>query len=395
MDENKEKKEEKQNLDKAPQKKPKANIKKSNIIIIGVGLVLILGFSLLRMGKRGEEEKTTVEEVKQEESIATNNDSFQAVDYTKAQEEEDKLNLSYNIPATEPSEEENIEILENSVKTNEALDNYYEKMLSEEMAAQTGVIEFEVNTSPQTSGHLPEVHFNEESSLDLSKFQTRENIVDDFNKQGEKRAFLSESAKKNYNSFLTESPLSKYELKSGGIIPGIMLTGINSDLPGTMIANVREDVYDTVTGKFLLIPKGTRVVGKYSSAISFGQSRVLVVWQRLIFPNGKSLNLDNFEGTDMSGYSGLVGKVDNHTLKLFQGVVLSSILGAAAGIIDNGGENNSWRNNAGKGAGEEIVSIGEAIASRLLAVQPTITIKPGARFNIMVNSDLILEPYHK
>ncbi|EFS20872.1 bacterial conjugation TrbI-like protein [Fusobacterium gonidiaformans 3-1-5R] len=395
MDENKEKKEEKQNLDKAPQKKPKANIKKSNIIIIGVGLVLILGFSLLRMGKRGEEEKTTVEEVKQEESIATNNDSFQAVDYTKAQEEEDKLNLSYNIPATEPSEEENIEILENSVKTNEALDNYYEKMLSEEMAAQTGVIEFGVNTSPQTSGHLPEVHFNEESSLDLSRFQTRENIVDDFNKQGEKRAFLSESAKKNYNSFLTESPLSKYELKAGGIIPGIMLTGINSDLPGTMIANVREDVYDTVTGKFLLIPKGTRVVGKYSSAISFGQSRVLVVWQRLIFPNGKSLNLDNFEGTDMSGYSGLVGKVDNHTLKLFQGVVLSSILGAAAGIIDNGGENNSWRNNAGKGAGEEIVSIGEAIASRLLAVQPTITIKPGARFNIMVNSDLILEPYHK
>ena len=160
-----------------------------------------------------------------------------------------------------------------------------------------------------------------------------------------------------------------------------------------MTANIREDVYDTVTGKYLLIPKGTRVIGKYRSNISFGQSRVLVIWQRLIFPNGKSLNLDNFEGTDMSGYSGLVGKVDNHTLKLFQGVVLSYILGAAAGIIDNGGENNSWRNNAGKGAGEEIVSIGEAIASRLLAVQPTITIKPGARFNIMVNSDIILEPY--
>ena len=176
-----------------------------------------------------------------------------------------------------------------------------------------------------------------------------------------------------------------------------MLTGINSDLPGTMTASVREDVYDTVTGKYLLIPKGTRVTGKYSSAISFGQSRVLVVWQRLIYPDGKSINLENFEGADMSGYSGLVGNVDNHTLKLFQGVVLSSILGAAAGIIDNGGNgtNTSWKNNAGKGAGEEIVSIGEAIASRLLAVQPTIKIQPGARFNIMVNSDLVLEPYKR
>ena len=98
----------------------------------------------------------------------------------------------------------------------------------------------------------------------------------------------------------------------------------------------------------------------------------------------------------MSGYSGLVGTVDNHTLKLFQGVILSSILGAAAGIIDdNGNNNNSWRNNAGRGAGEEIVTIGEAIASRLLAVQPTIKIAPGSRFNIMVNSDLVLEPYNE
>lgn len=392
MDENKDKREEKQNLDKAPQKKPKVNIKKANIIIIGVGLFLILGFSLLRMGKRGEEEVLIPEEVKKEENHNTNNDTFQSVDYTKAaQEEEDELNLSYNIPAETTGEE--IQVLEETVRTNEALDNFYDKMLSEEIAAQTGVIEFGSNVSQSSSGHLPEVHFGNESSLDLSKFQGKESVSEDFNKQPEKKSFLSENARKNYNSSLTEEAISKYEIKAGGIIPGIMLTGINSDLPGTMTANIREDVYDTVTGKYLLIPKGTRVIGKYSSNISFGQSRVLVIWQRLIFPNGKSLNLDNFEGTDMSGYSGLVGKVDNHTLKLFQGVVLSSILGAAAGIIDNGGENNSWRNNAGKGAGEEIVSIGEAIASRLLAVQPTITIKPGARFNIMVNSDIILEPY--
>ena len=163
-----------------------------------------------------------------------------------------------------------------------------------------------------------------------------------------------------------------------------------------MTALVREDVYDTVTGRYLLIPKGTRVIGKYSSSVSFGQSRILVIWQRIIFPNGSSINLENFEGADMSGYAGLVGDVDNHTLKLFQGVILSSILGAAAGIVDDNGNsnnNNSWKNNAGRGAGEEIVTIGETIAGRLLSVQPTIKIAPGSRFNIMVNSDLVLEPY--
>ena len=231
---------------------------------------------------------------------------------------------------------------------------------------------------------------------DLSQTQLA-GISADINKQPEKKAFLDkENSRKNYNEDVIHSPISKYEVKAGGIIPGILVTGINSDLPGSMTALVREDVYDTVTGRHLLIPKGTRVIGKYSSSISFGQSRILVVWQRIIFPNGNSINLENFEGADMSGYAGLVGEVDNHTLKLFQGVILSSILGAAAGIIDDNGNsnnNNSWRNNAGRGAGEEIVTIGEAIAGRLLAVQPTSKIAPGSRFNIMVNSDLVLEPY--
>ena len=289
----------------------------------------------------------------------------------------------------------NSEIVEQEVKKNEKLDAYYETMLADELAARSAVIEFGIE-SPEPlkeEGSLPNINIGP----DLSKLQT-ERISDDINKQPEKKAFLSENPKKNYNEDILKEPISKYEIKAGGIIPGVMLTGINSDLPGTMTANVREDVYDTVTGRILLIPKGTRVIGKYSSSISFGQSRVLLVWQRLIFPNGKSINLENFEGADMSGYSGLVGTVDNHTLKLFQGVILSSILGAAAGIIDDNGNNNnnnSWRNNAGRGAGEEIVTIGEAIASRLLAVQPTIKIAPGSRFNIMVNSDLILEPYNE
>ena len=387
-------------------KKPLAKIKNKNIIIIGAGIALILIWALYKMGTRQQEEakKSEKEQVAESQVTTVDNLGFDIVDYTKTKSEEEEevakpLGYGDNVSSeseTSP-EEENIpnEVVE--VKKNEKLEEYYNNLLSDELSARSAVIEFGIDNSKRTDeGQLPNINIDG-SGTDLSKFQQRESVSDDINKQAEKKAFLSENSRKVYNEDTLKPAISKFEVKAGGIIPGIMLTGINSDLPGTMTASVREDVYDTVTGKYLLIPKGTRVTGKYSSAISFGQSRVLVVWQRLIYPNGKSINLENFEGADMSGYSGLVGNVDNHTLKLFQGVVLSSILGAAAGIIDNGGNgtNTSWKNNAGKGAGEEIVSIGEAIASRLLAVQPTIKIQPGARFNIMVNSDLVLEPYKR
>ncbi|WP_172966774.1 TrbI/VirB10 family protein [Fusobacterium nucleatum] len=393
MEEKKEK-----SLEKPEEKKPISRIKTKNFIVIGIALFMILVWALFRMSARPEE--TPQKETEEDTAEISNNSNlgFEIVDYSKTKAEEEKFqNTSYLEKQELDTENSDIksEIVEQEVKRNEKLDAYYETMLADELAARSAVIEFGVE-SPKTlreEGSLPNINIGS----DLPKLQT-ERISDDINKQPEKKAFLSENSRKNYNEDILKEPISKYEIKAGGIIPGVMLTGINSDLPGTMTANVREDIYDTVTGRILLIPKGTRVIGKYSSSISFGQSRVLVVWQRLIFPNGKSINLENFEGADMSGYSGLVGTVDNHTLKLFQGVILSSILGAAAGIIDDNGNNNnnnSWRNNAGRGAGEEIVTIGEAIASRLLAVQPTIKIAPGSRFNIMVNSDLVLEPYNE
>ena len=389
-------------LEKPEDKKPISRIKTKNFIVIGIALFIILVWALFRMSASPKETPEIQSEEPATEISDNSNLGFEIVDYSKTKTEEEKLqNESYlkkeesDIKNSNENSDTNSEIVEQEVKKNEKLDAYYETMLADELAARSAVIEFGVD-SPEPlkeEGSLPNINIGP----DLSKLQT-ERISDDINKQPEKKAFLSENPKKNYNEDILKEPISKYEIKAGGIIPGVMLTGINSDLPGTMTANIREDVYDTVTGRILLIPKGTRVIGKYSSSISFGQSRVLVVWQRLIFPNGKSINLENFEGADMSGYSGLVGTVDNHTLKLFQGVILSSILGAAAGIIDDNGNNNnnnSWRNNAGRGAGEEIVTIGEAIASRLLAVQPTIKIAPGSRFNIMVNSDLILEPYNE
>lgn len=397
------------NIENGAKKSPLSKIKTKNIMFIGAGIIAVLIMALFRMSanqnKMLREEKNVKSEVQSE--TENNNIGFEVVDYSQATKEDEgneENELTYlnekKVEENEGNEENEGEYINEEIEIpkNEKRESFYEALLSDELSARASIIEFGGNENTASSnrqrannGELPIINLPSE----LEEGQVNNFMSEDINKQPEKKAFLNqEKARKNYNEDLISSPVSKYEVKMGGIIPAILQTGINSDLPGSMTALVREDVYDTVSGGYLLIPKGTRVIGKYSSFISFGQSRVLVVWQRLIFPNGKSINLDNFEGADMSGYSGLVGDVDNHTLKLLQGVVLTSILGATAGIVDDRGDGReSWRSGAGRGAGEEVVTIGETFAGRLLSVQPTIKIPPGTRFNIMVNSDLVLEPY--
>ena len=127
---------------------------------------------------------------------------------------------------------------------------------------------------------------------------------------------------------------SPYTLMAGTLIPGVMLTGVNSDLAGRIIGQVSNDVFDTVSGRYKLIPMGTRVIGKYDNKIIFGQSRVLIVWNRLIFPDGKSISLEGMSGADLAGQSGLSDRVDNHYGKLLTGVVLSTLLSTGAQISE-------------------------------------------------------------
>ena len=379
------------NIENGAKKSPLSKIKTKNIMFIGAGIIAVLIMALFRMSanqnKMLREEKNVKSEVQSE--TENNNIGFEVVDYSQATKEDgeaEENELTYLNEKKVEGNEENEEDVEEyareeiEIPKNEKRESFYEALLSDELSARASIIEFGGNENTASNNRqrannveLPIINLPSE----LEEGQANNFMSEDINKQPEKKAFLNqEKARKNYNEDLISSPVSKYEVKMGGIIPGILQTGINSDLPGSMTAIVREDVYDTVSGRYLLIPKGTRVIGKYSSFISFGQSRVLVVWQRLIFPNGKSINLDNFEGADMSGYSGLVGDVDNHTLKLLQGVVLASVLGAAAGIVDDRGDDRgSWRNGAGRGAGEEVITIGETMAGRLLAVQPTIKIQ--------------------
>lgn len=254
-----------------------------------------------------------------------------------------------------------------------------------EEKAKTSSISFRGNFSAST-GNTP-------SSQNVNYEESEQDY--DSNRQASKKKFLwKEKAPSFYGKGRLIPPLSPYELKAGDFIPAIMQGAIDSDLPAkTIVALVRENVYDTITGNYLLVPQGTKIQGTYDSNVSFGQNRLLVIWQRLIFPNGKTIELDNMQGVDLSGKVGMTGKVNNHFGTLLKGVILSSIAGAAGSIVTK--DEEGVLREAADGAGQQIVKIGEKYADKALSRQPTIDIKIGARFNIMVHSDLILEPYSK
>ena len=180
---------------------------------------------------------------------------------------------------------------------------------------------------------------------------------------------------------------------SGNQQPASLVTGLRSDLPGEVTAQVTEDVYDSPTGRFLLIPQGARLIGQYDAQIAFGQSRALMVWNRLIMPNGRSIILERQPETDSQGYAGLEDQVDNHWGMLFKAAILSTVLsvGSEAGI--SGNNNGSLAEAIQQGVSQSVNQTGQQVVSRSLNVQPTITIRPGFPVRVLVTHDLVLEPY--
>jgi type IV secretion system protein VirB10 len=218
---------------------------------------------------------------------------------------------------------------------------------------------------------------------------------DNQNGQTQKNAFLSKNhSSKFYAGSGLSAAISPYEVKAGSIIPGVLITGINSDLPGRLTGQVRENVYDSVTGKYLLIPQGARIIGVYDSKVGYAQNRVLVVWNRLIFPNGDSLDLEGLTGVDGGGYAGFKDKVNHHTGRLVAGVLLSSLLSAGTKVaIGSDDDDSSYGALAAEGADESVAAVGARYTDKNLNVQPTLEIRPGFRFNIFVDRDFVLKPY--
>jgi len=255
--------------------------------------------------------------------------------------------------------------------------------------ASTNIRELAPQTAPPASVEASTVAPNQPS-------QPAADNVFSQNGQDRKLAFVNASIDRRTTSpDRIAAPASSYVVQAGSVIPASLITGIRSDLPGQITAQVTENVFDSPSGCFLLIPQGTRLIGIYDSQVSSGQSRVLLVWTRLIMPTGRSIVLERQPGADAAGYSGLEDGVDNHWDALFKAALLSTLLGAGSefGAGSDTGNNGDIIQAIRRGSSESMNQTGQRVVQRNLNIQPTLTIRPGFPVRVIVNRDLVLDPY--
>jgi hypothetical protein len=213
------------------------------------------------------------------------------------------------------------------------------------------------------------------------------------NRQDDKQEFLERGRTARWNLMdRLHQPTSASTLFAGTVIPGVLITGINSDLPGQIEGQISQNVYDTVSGRHLILPQGTKLLGSYDSRVTYGQVRVLVVWTRIMRPDGSNLDLEGMPGTDLSGYAGLTGKVDRHLSRILGAVVLGSLIqaGTSAGTSYT---DPTFSDRARQGAGQGVNEATQQIVRKELQLQPTILVAPGARFVVFTTRDIVIPPY--
>jgi type IV secretion system protein VirB10 len=218
------------------------------------------------------------------------------------------------------------------------------------------------------------------------------NVLNDPNGQKEKQEFAARrDDMSDINPHRLSPAPSPYTLSAGTVIAASLLTGLNSDLPGLVTAQVTENVYDSATGQILLLPQGARLIGRYDSVVAFGQSRALVMWQRIIMPDSSSIRIDNIPAADLSGYAGLSDRIDRHSWQLLKGVALSTLLGVGSeyGVSKDEGDLVGAIREAAQQSGARA---GDQLVSKNLDVQPTLRVRPGWPLRILVNKDIVLPP---
>jgi type IV secretory pathway VirB10-like protein len=216
------------------------------------------------------------------------------------------------------------------------------------------------------------------------------------NGQDQKEAFLEKAGSaQTRNAGNLQMPASPYQVMAGTVISAALVTGIQSDLPGDVIATVTEPVYDTATGRYMLIPQGSRLMGKYNSQVSYGQSRVQVVWNRVILPDTSSIPLDNLVGSDPAGYAGLEDGVDWHWDRIFAGAALTTLLGIGAELAapENRQDGDRVVIAGRDGLQDTVNQVGQEMTRRNMNIQPTLTARPGLAVRLLVSRDLTLRPW--
>lgn len=356
-------------------------LKKGLLFAVLLGALLIIALVIHNIFKATHQEPSVKENTPQLHSIATQADTtwYQNLEMQKPI-------ISKN--QSQPSLPEKTMISEASLNDKTIISQQQQQDLLKAMGASI--------TSNQLIGESRSNGSLNSSSSDV--INSNHSIAGtDQNMQQEKKEFLQSSTQlldSDYLSSPLKNPISHYELQAGAIIPAELITGINSDLPGQITGQVRSNVYDSISGKYLLIPQGSKLVGLYDSQVTYGQDGVLVVWKRIIFPNGNSMNLQGMPGIDLSGYSGFRDQVDNHYLKTFGSVVLMSTLAAGAQLSQPQNSNNPFAaptvgQTLAQSLGTNIANTGTMITTKNLNVQPTIKIRQGYYFNITVTKDMV------
>ncbi|WP_067219054.1 TrbI/VirB10 family protein [Stappia indica] len=272
--------------------------------------------------------------------------------------------------------------------TTPTVDEAEQRRLAEEEAARTSRVFFQ--TGPGTTAASPGgANTANISGIDLADLNGQP-----FQQTAQDRqlAFLNAPVdRRTMSSDRVMPPASPYLLQAGAVIPAALITGIRSDLPGQITAQVTENVYDSPSGRFLLVPQGTRIIGQYDDTVQFGQRRVLLVWNRLILPNGRSIVLERQPGADTQGYAGLEDGVDYHWWDLMKAAGLSTLLAIGTELATS--DEDRLIRAIRDGTQDTINQAGQQIVQRQLQVAPTLTIRPGFPVRIIVIRDLVFEPY--
>ncbi|HBK1881138.1 TPA: conjugal transfer protein TrbI [Campylobacter coli] len=395
---------------------PKNNKRLSKVpIIIIFAIIAIVLFSIFYVAlsrKQNLERQTAQTTPKEETQIATNhnNDLNLYIDELQVQKAQENNIISPPMPnaTQQPIQETNSQTTQQPPNNtpilvqNNAIDEKEMKIKKDmQLKALLSNTKLDIKTEATDSKKNQAINFNPPNNNEdinlgaINPQNTGLGLESGTNKDAQGQQFLSQKKDNGYLKYVKQKPLSTYEIKAGWNIPAILITGVNSDLPGQILAQVTQNVYDSATGKYLLIPQGTKVVGAYSSNIIYGQSRLLVAWNKLIFPNGDTLNLDGMQGTSQDGYTGFEDQVDNHYFRIFGSAFLLSSISAGIALSDNSDTNSEKETASDKAIAQAIQQMGQ-VASEMIRknmnISPTLKIRPGYKFNIFVTKDIILEP---
>ena len=363
------------------------NYKNIIIAIAVLVAIVVLSFTSFRKNKdKGEkkrvtnssriEESETISTTEEMQEIVNSNPVVQAGTYDNSELEKLKLEKEYELKMLQ--------------------EKYRQERLAWEQARRSAALTVIQGKNADMDSKKDAKPINPYRGIEIPPFP--DYPKEDPNLQDLKRVFAENS--KTYDFVLTKQlqpPVSKYEVKAGTIIPLTLETAINSDLPGRITAVVKSDVFDSATGTILLIPAGSRVIGRYSSDVSFGQERVQVVFNRITLPNQKSIDIESMLGVDKFGASGVSDKVDTKMRTVFASVIMSAILGVGAGAVkeDNDDDSDEWKNDAINGGGTQAINVGNNYANKVLNVQPSLKIRQGFTVGLFVEKDLILEAYKR